>query len=139
VRLCLIFLIILISSCIQQDANYLVGRWSFDVERTLAELKTRENVPSTLISCYEQKLCGSIDIEYSATTWQSIPLNGTSGSGKIGYVAKYKSKSEIVVNTKELDRNVEYTVVKLSDDLAYIELEVKKFKWKEYLKRTKSQ
>src|SRR6478752_4057 len=89
-KLWLVFIIIFLSSCSAQDSQYLVGRWSYDPERTLAELKARENVPPKIISCYEKQVCGYyIEIEYTPTTWQSIFIKGDiKPIEPIGYVAE---------------------------------------------------
>jgi hypothetical protein len=137
VKLWLVFIIALLSSCAAHEPEYLVGRWSFDANRTLAELKSRENAPPKIISCYEKQVCGYYtEIEYTPTTWQNVFIKGNIEPTKpVRYVAKENNKNEIVVSTKELDKDIEYTVVKLSPNNMYIEVGSKDFRWKEYFKR----
>ena len=121
------------------DSKFLIGRWRCDVEKTLAELKSRENFLSSRVQAFESVNCGYFtEIEFTDTTRQIF--NNIKSEEPISYVAKEKSKDEIVVNSKSVDSGseMEYTFVKLSDDSVYIRKEDHDgFKWNQYLKRIK--
>lgn len=120
------------------DSQYIVGRWGCDTEKTLAELNSRDDAPSSLIKSL-QNGCGYFkEIEFTPTTRKKIDSNSKLKIEEpFGYIAKDKNENEIVVNTKTNGSDIEYTFVKVSENSMYIEKDSDGFKWKKYLKRIK--
>lgn len=130
----LFMLLLCISSC-GTDDNPLVGRWQFDGDRTLKELRASEGVPMKVTSCYENKVCGyDLVLTFTKETWtQHFTFSPEVVSEPVEYEINLLEGNVYQISSTADGQPDKYSMYFIRPDLAYSVIEIDGFKWKEYV------
>ena len=119
--------------------NVLIGKWGYDAEKIISELRANPKTPEKILRCFEMKACGqNTTFEYTETQWRQI----TKFEGADEIVSDYseyqileESPIQITINVV-IDRIATRATYKIiNEDYLLISVEFEGFRWNEYLRR----
>ena len=108
----------------------MVGTWTFDGEKTLIELRKRDNVPENVLGCYEKSFCGGSSFTYKENYWLTVD------GEQIPYDIIKMEGNSYLVKTSPAGEVGDFVVVFLNPNTAYIELEIDGFRYNDYIRRS---
>lgn len=136
-RIVLIIIPIVLLSC--ASTEFLVGKWEYDMNRTLAGLQSNENTPHQVVECFESGLCGkNLVFEYTNNEYRTI----ITAPGSSPLVSEYKpyqvleSDGQHIVIRAQSGSDVSVNTLTLidKDNLSY-EVAENGITWTEYWTR----
>ena len=136
-KILFILIAFLVTAC--ADKNVLVGKWEYDPDKTLSELKNNPNAPANILKCFELKACGyNVTFIYTPESW--VQRNHMSNdqvidSENIDYQVIEETLNEITVRTLIEDVETEVTFDIINNDYLSFTVEHEGYKWVEYLRR----
>ena len=134
-----LLVILLVISPSLSWGNVLVGKWVYDPERIISELKANPKTPDKILKCFKAKLCGyNITFECTENKWRQITNFGDDRniiSEYSDYQVLEETPEKITINAviEGVDTNVTYSI--LNANYLSTSMEYEGFKWFEYLKR----
>ena len=134
-----IALLFLLLSAACSNSSVLVGRWEYDSEMIISELKSRKYVPPKILNCFEKKACGhNVVFEYTRNSWRQILDPGervSSISDYVEYVILHQNSDLIRIGTTAMGIPHEITFRIVNENRLSYDFELDGFKWTEHLKR----
>lgn len=134
-----IAIILSLFSC-SNSYEVIQGDWVIDFEKTIAELEGAQGVPTKIINCYRQKICGLTQYRFIKDELITRVINS---DGKELSVEKYNY--EILENNKGqvsihvIESGETYTAIFTKPSMFYIVLEVDGYSFKEYYFQAKTE
>lgn len=121
-------------------SSILVGKWVYDTERIMTELRSNSNTPAKVLKCFELKACGSMwSFEYTSTHWRQR-FDFRSGDGHhesefTEYQVLEETAEYIVVTTlvEGEETEAKFSIID-NNNLSYVTSHGD-FQWVEYLRR----